>query len=190
VPVETETTFCYAVVTKFGRVGVYDGRLQLLDSYVIDLSEGDVRERIGDADAVDRRRRVTSIWLTDAVHLPEASALVLACSDRSLHVYDSSCLIHAPLCLIKGMKHVPQCLEYKAGSSMLFIGDSGGTITTLHFHQPTVSLFCKKNPDRLDTYYWTVRSEPLCISIVTEQIDDLRIKTYNSPFVRNPKLIR
>lgn len=161
VPIETQTTFCYAVVSKFGRVGVYDGRLQLLDSYVIALGEGDVHERIGDADGVDRRRRVTSIWLTDAVHLPEANVLLLACSDRSLHVYDSSSLIHAPLCFIKGMKHVPQCLAYTAGSGknscMLFIGDSAGNVTTLHFHQPRVSLFRKRHPDKLDKYYWMVR---------------------------------
>lgn len=164
VPIETEMTFCYAVVTKFGRVGVYDGRLQLLDSYVIALNEGDIRERIGDVDRIDRRRRVTSIWLTDAVHIPDANVLLLACSDRSLHLYDSSSLIHAPLCLVKGMRHVPQCLAYTVASgknpSMLFIGDSAGNVTTLRFHQPRVSLFRKKHPDKLDKYYWTV-----CLSI-------------------------
>jgi hypothetical protein len=161
VTIETRTTFCYAVVTKFGRIGVYDSRLQLLDSYVIALGEGDVRERIGDADGVYRRRRMTSIWLTDAVHLPVANVLLLACSDRSLHVYDSSSLIHAPLCLIKGMKHVPQCLAHTTGSlnssCMLFIGDSAGSVTTLHFHQPSVSLFRKRHPDKLDRYHWMVR---------------------------------
>ncbi|XP_021914629.1 WD repeat-containing protein on Y chromosome-like isoform X2 [Zootermopsis nevadensis] len=158
VPIETQATFCYAVVSKFGRVGVYDGRLQLLDSYVIALGEGDVRERIGDADGVGRRRRITSIWLTDAVHLPDASVLLLACSDRSLHMYDSSTLIHAPLFLIKGMEHVPLCLSYTTGSgknsSMLFIGDSAGNVTTLHFHQPSASLFHKRHPNKLDKYYW------------------------------------
>jgi hypothetical protein len=161
VPIETETTFCYAVVTKFGRVGVYDGRLQLLDSYVIALNEGDIRERIGDEGRIDRRRRFTSIWLTDAVHIPDANVLLLACSDRSLHTYDSSSLTHAPLCLVKGMRHVPQCLTYTVASgknpSMLFIGDSAGNVTTLRFHQPRVSLFRKKHTDKLDKFYWTVR---------------------------------
>ena len=162
VPIETPTTFCYALVTKFGRVGVYDGRLQLLDSYVIALSEGGVRERIGDTNAVERRRRVTSIWLTDAIHVPDASVLLLACSDRSLHIYDASILIHAPLFVVKGMRHVPQCLAYSVASgerpSMLFIGDSAGSVTTLLFHQPGVSLFRKQHPEQLDQYYWMVRS--------------------------------
>lgn len=161
VPIETPKTFSYALVTKFGRVGVYDGRLQLLDSYVIALSEGGVRERIGDTNAVERRRRVTSIWLTDAIHVPDASVLLLACSDRSLHIYDASILIHAPLFVIKGMRHVPQCLAYSVARgespSMLFIGDSAGSVTTLRFHQPGVSLFRKKHPQQLDKYYWMVR---------------------------------
>lgn len=161
VPIETQKTFCYALITKFGRVGVYDGRLQILDSYVIALSEGGVRERIGDTNAVERRRRVTSIWLTDAIHVPDASVLLLACSDRSLHIYDASILIHAPLFVIKGMRHVPQCLAYSVARgespSMLFIGDSAGSVTTLRFHQPGVSLFRKKHPQQLDKYYWMVR---------------------------------
>jgi hypothetical protein len=160
VSIETETTFCYAVVTKFGRVGVYDGHLQLLDSYVIALGEGDICERVGDMDGVDRRRRVKTIWLTDAVHLPDANALLLVCSDRSLHIYDCSCLIHAPLYLVRGMRHVPQCLAYTVGSggnpSMLFIGDSAGNVTTLRFQQPRVSLFRKKHQDKLGKFYWMV----------------------------------
>ncbi|XP_069681349.1 cilia- and flagella-associated protein 337-like [Periplaneta americana] len=158
VPIETATTFCYAVVSKFGRVGVYDGSLQLLDSYVISLSEGDIRERIGDADGGERRRRVTSLWLTDAVHVPDANALLLACSDRSLHLYDCAGLTHAPLCHVKGMRHVPQCLAYTVSCgtnpSMLFIGDRAGNVTTMRFYQPRISLFRKKHPDKLDKYYW------------------------------------
>jgi hypothetical protein len=168
VPIETETTFCYAVVTKFGRVGVYDGRLQLLDSYVIALNEGGIRERIGDAGSIDRRRRFTSIWLTDAVHIPDANVLLLACSDRSLHVYDSSSLIHTPLSLVRGMRHVPQCLAYAVASgknaSMLFVGDSAGNVTTLQFYQPRISLFRKKHSDMLDRHYWTVRLLIACHS--------------------------
>jgi len=37
IPLETETTFCYAIVSKLGRVGVYDGELNLLDNYKIGL---------------------------------------------------------------------------------------------------------------------------------------------------------
>ena len=162
VPIETSTSFCYAVVSRYGRVGVYDSRLQLMDSYVIALSDGDVRERIGDAQGGggERRRRIVSIWLTDAVHIPDANALLLVCSDRSLHLYDCSSLVNVPLCHIKSMKHVPQCLAYCVACgnnpSMLFIGDSAGNITTLGFLQPQASLFRKKHPDKLDKYYWVV----------------------------------
>jgi hypothetical protein len=161
VPIATHTTFCYALVTKFGRVGVYDGSLQLLDSYVVALSEGGIRERIGDTNVVERRRRVTSIWLTDAIHVPDAKVLLLASSDRSLHIYDASILIHAPLFVVKGMRHVPQCLAYSVATgdnpSMLFIGDSAGNVTTMRFHQPRESLLRKKHPEQLDKYYWMVR---------------------------------
>lgn len=37
IPLETETTFCYAIVSKMGRVGVYDGEFTLLDSYKLGL---------------------------------------------------------------------------------------------------------------------------------------------------------
>ena len=161
VPVETHATFSYALVTKFGRVGVYDGSLQLLDSYVIALSEGGIRERIGDTNAVDRRRRLTSIWLTDAIHVPDANVLLLASSDRSLHIYDSSILIHAPLFVLKGMRHVPLCLAYAVAAgenpSMLIIGDSASDVTTLKFQQPRSSLLRRKNPEQVDKYYWMVR---------------------------------
>nr|CAD7445750.1 unnamed protein product [Timema bartmani] len=72
VPIETETSFCYAIISKFGRTGVYDGHLQLLETYQILLREGE--------------GRVKSTWVTDAVHLPDAGALAVVCSDRSLRV--------------------------------------------------------------------------------------------------------
>jgi hypothetical protein len=37
VPLETDTTFCYAVISKLGRIGVYDGQMNLLDSYKLGL---------------------------------------------------------------------------------------------------------------------------------------------------------
>ncbi|GLG97053.1 uncharacterized protein LOC103510640, partial [Gryllus bimaculatus] len=35
VPIPGASTFCYAVLSKFGRVGVYDGRLRLRESYAL-----------------------------------------------------------------------------------------------------------------------------------------------------------
>ena len=37
VPVRTPSTFCYAVVSRLGRVGVYDANFTLLDSYTLEL---------------------------------------------------------------------------------------------------------------------------------------------------------
>lgn len=34
---ETKSAFCYAVVSRLGRVGVYDGEFNLLDSYKLAL---------------------------------------------------------------------------------------------------------------------------------------------------------
>ncbi|PSN42607.1 hypothetical protein C0J52_19720 [Blattella germanica] len=80
VPIETTTTFCYAVITRFGRIGVYDSRLQLLDSYVIALSEGNVRERIGDepGGGGERRRRITT-------ELEQQTDYVQISTDKGVH---------------------------------------------------------------------------------------------------------
>ena len=37
VSLQTKATFCYAIISKFGKVGVYDGKFNLLDSYVINF---------------------------------------------------------------------------------------------------------------------------------------------------------
>lgn len=149
VSLKTATTFCYAVVCKYGRVGVYNAGLELLESYVVPLGAG-------------VRRRVTNTWLTDAVHVSDANAMLLSASDRSLHVYDTSSLVHAPLCHVSGMPNMPQCLAYCPATasgdrpSTLFLGDDRGCILTMAFHQPKISLFRKKHPDKLDKYFWVV----------------------------------
>ncbi|XP_063224321.1 uncharacterized protein LOC134532069 isoform X1 [Bacillus rossius redtenbacheri] len=145
VPIATESSFCYAVISKFGRTGIYNGQLQLLDSYQVPLR----------ADGGDGRSRARHAWVTGAAHLPDAACLVVACSDRSLRSYDCSGLSHAALCHVGGLPGVPLCLEYCRGRpSLLFVGDERGDVTLMRFHQPRASLFRKKHPDKLDRYYW------------------------------------
>lgn len=45
-------------------------------------------------------RRTT--WVTDASYLPDATMLLIAASDRSLHIYSSAGLVHVPTYHISG----------------------------------------------------------------------------------------
>ncbi|XP_049816035.1 uncharacterized protein LOC126263083 [Schistocerca nitens] len=143
----TASSFCYLAACRLGRVGLYGGRLEQLEEYVLPLG-------------ATRRRRLAHTWLTDALHLPDAAAVLYLASDRSLLLYDASCLVHTPLCVVSGMRNVAECACYAAsdvhasGRSTLYMGDDHGNVITLVFHQPRVSLFRKKHPDKLDRYYW------------------------------------
>jgi len=107
-----------------------------------------------------RGRRSISTYLTDAIFIADTYALLFACSDRSLHLYDATGLVHVPLCHIIGMPNVPTCLEYhptmNGKPGLLFLGDDSGNITMIKFHQAKNTLFKKKHPDKLDNFYWTV----------------------------------
>lgn len=77
------------MVSKYGRVGIYDWKITLLEQYEVRLSTSDSEAR-------------RSTWLTDAVYLPDAATLLYSASDRSLHFLSASGLVHVPIFYISG----------------------------------------------------------------------------------------
>ncbi|XP_039277938.1 uncharacterized protein LOC111050680 isoform X1 [Nilaparvata lugens] len=144
VPLDTDTSFCYVAVSKYGQVGVYDGEINLLESYRVFLGS-----------QTEETSRSTCTWVNDAIALPDATAILLAVSDRSLHFLTAAGLAHTPMFLISGIPNSPQCLSYHAGEpSLLFFGDDRGDITLMRFHQPAISLFRRTSTDRSNSYFW------------------------------------
>uniref|UniRef100_A0A1B6DJC6 Uncharacterized protein n=2 Tax=Clastoptera arizonana TaxID=38151 RepID=A0A1B6DJC6_9HEMI len=146
VPLETQTSFCYVMVSKYGHIGIYDWKMTLLEQYEVKLCAQD-----------GNRRRTT--WLTDAVYLPDAATLLLSASDRSLHFFSATGLVHVPIFYVSGLQNVPICLNYTLGPmtddpSTLLIGDDHGGITTMKFHQPQFCLFRRNSTDKMDKYFW------------------------------------
>ncbi|KAJ2945043.1 hypothetical protein O0L34_g1939 [Tuta absoluta] len=146
VSMERTDSFCYAAVSKGGRVGIYSGSMQLIHSYEV------FYHRTG------TRRRVRNCWITDAVYLADVQCLVVSASDRSLTIYDSATLTHTPIFCITGLPNIPTCLCYspanRSGSSSLALGTERGDVIRLVFLQPRVSLFFTKTNEHINYYFW------------------------------------
>ncbi|VVC35692.1 WD40/YVTN repeat-like-containing domain,WD40 repeat,WD40-repeat-containing domain [Cinara cedri] len=148
ISIETEEFFCYTVLSRLGQVGIYDGHLNLLREYVLQLSQCP-------DDLVRTARRRHNIWINDSVYMPDAQFITIAVSDGSIHFIDTVCLVHVPTFCITGLKTTPTCLEYCPGSiSLLFIGDDKGSIGHIEFLQPKRSLFKRDPTNKVDTYLW------------------------------------
>ncbi|KAK6643621.1 hypothetical protein RUM43_005131 [Polyplax serrata] len=174
ISLRTKLTFCYAVVSKLGRVGVYDGEFNLLDTYKIGLKPSRASREFLTAEQEERQKRSVTTWVTDAMFVPDTYAIFFSTSDRSLHLYDATGLIHVPLCLISGLKNTPTCLDYYSSSmadrTFLFFGDDQGDVTIMKFHQPKKSLFRKKDPDKLDKFLWEeLKEQPDYVTIRTHR---------------------
>lgn len=98
ISIETEEFFCYTVFSRLGQVGIYDGRLNLLREYGLQLSQcpDDLVRRTA------RRRR--NVWINDAVYMPDAQFITVAVSDGSIHFVDAVCLVHLPTFCITGVR--------------------------------------------------------------------------------------
>lgn len=81
------------MISKHGRVGIYDGNLEFLTSYHVILTREDINRK-----ETDRRRR--NRWITDAIYIPNQNYLIITNSARTLMIYDASRLNHVPLFLI------------------------------------------------------------------------------------------
>ncbi|CAH0714779.1 unnamed protein product, partial [Brenthis ino] len=152
VSIERENSFCYAAVSRGGRVGVYSGDMQLLNTYEVFYHRTGVR------------RRVKNCWITDAIYMNDVQCLLLSASDRSLTIYDVTTLTHTPLYCITGLPNIPTCLAYTTDvsscESELLFGSERGDLTRLRFLQPRLSLLYVKSPDNINYYYWMELSSP------------------------------
>jgi len=95
ISIETEEFFCYTVFSRLGQVGIYDGHLNLLREYVLQLSQCP-------DDLVRAAHRRRNIWINDAIYLPDAQFITIAASDGSIHFVDTVCLVHVPTFCITG----------------------------------------------------------------------------------------
>lgn len=98
---ESNTWFCYAIISKYGKVGLYTGNFELLTTYNVVFTRTDT-------DANGKYRPRKSVWVTDAVFLPNVQILVVSTAARSISFYDASGQKHMPLWLIEG---IPNTVE-------------------------------------------------------------------------------
>lgn len=69
------------------------------------------------ANTTANARRTT--WVTDAAYLPDASMLLFTASDRSLHVYSATGLVHVPTYHISGANYQFNLILYYFSNSCL-----------------------------------------------------------------------
>ncbi|XP_048003169.1 uncharacterized protein LOC125239578 [Leguminivora glycinivorella] len=146
VTIETSSSFCYAAVSRGGRVGLYDGRLKLLHSYEVFYDRTGVR------------KRVKNCWITDAIYMSDSLSFLLAASDRSLAVYDASTLAHALRYCITGLPHIPTCVAYLPSSlsayAELALGTARGDIVRVRFRHALPAA------ETTTVYFWRELSSP------------------------------
>ncbi|CAH1101489.1 unnamed protein product, partial [Psylliodes chrysocephalus] len=156
VVIETEKYFCYAAVSQYGRIGIYDGNLNFMTSYHVIMTHKDL-ERTDD----ERRRR--NRWITDAIFCVDIQMLIVSNSTRSIAIYDASGLKHEPLWLIIGSPEIIECLAYKKISQnkvrqgsqcILFGGTNAGDVILFKFLQPETSLLRRKHTEKINIIYW------------------------------------
>ncbi|KAK3911072.1 WD repeat-containing protein on Y chromosome [Frankliniella fusca] len=159
VSLRTASTFCYAVISRLGRVGVYDSSLSLLDSYTLEMGFTHPHAKIGIGREGDLREpRQRTVWVNDAVFLPDAQMLVVASSDRSLAMLDASRLLHCRRCEVRSLPAAARCLAYAPADgdapSRLFLGDEAGSVTTLAFLQPKRALLRPPDAENKSTFFF------------------------------------
>ncbi|KAB0803585.1 hypothetical protein PPYR_00555 [Photinus pyralis] len=149
--IETEKYFCYAIISKYGHVGLYDGNMNFQTSYHMIMAREDI-------DRKEKERRRRNRWVTDALFLKDALLLLIASSARSVTIYDASGLTHVALWLILGLPNIVQCLAYHFhlvnGKLTLYMGDDSGQLLSVEFLQPKNGLLRKKHSDKLSFFYW------------------------------------
>lgn len=97
--IESEKYFCYAVISKYGRVGIYDGNMNFLTSYHVLMTREDLHR-------TEEEKRRRNRWITDAAYLADISMFIVVNSTRSLTIYDASSLKHVALWLLIGFPNL------------------------------------------------------------------------------------
>ncbi|XP_057670568.1 WD repeat-containing protein on Y chromosome-like [Diorhabda carinulata] len=154
--IETEKYFCYAVVSKYGRVTIYDGDLNFLTHYHVLMTREDLEKS-------DEERRRKNRWVTDAIFCLDIQMFFIANSTRSISIYEASGLKHVPYWLIIGVHDIIECFTYKGlhqtkadekSRSKLFAGTSKGHVIVFKFLQPETTILRRKHSDKLTIFYW------------------------------------
>ncbi|XP_074042529.1 cilia- and flagella-associated protein 337 [Leptinotarsa decemlineata] len=155
--IETERYFCYAIISKHGRIGLYDGNLNFLTSYQAIMTREDISR------SEDERRR-RNRWISDAIFCVDVQMMIVTNSARTIMIYEASGLNHIPFWLIISTPEIIECIAYKtskkngskeeANASILFWGDRNGSVTLFKFLQPHMSLLRRKHSDKVTIFYW------------------------------------
>ncbi|XP_050315531.1 WD repeat-containing protein on Y chromosome-like [Anthonomus grandis grandis] len=180
--IETEQYFCYAIILKHGRVGLYDGNLNFLTCYHAIMTREDLTR------PEDERRR-RNRWITDALFCPDTLMFIITNTARSLMIYEASGLNHVPYWLILSTPNILECLAYEPyvkldsnySSSTLYAGDCYGRVLTFTFRQPKSSLLRRKKNDSITLFYW--------MDFLKEK-DYVTVKTYNKVHEDSVKSIK
>ncbi|XP_041972046.1 uncharacterized protein LOC121728019 [Aricia agestis] len=160
VSISSGASFCYAAVSRGGRVALYSAEFALLHSYEIFYDRTGVK------------RRVKNSWITDAVYMPDVQCVSYTASDRSVTVYEASTPAHAPLHCITGLPHIPTCLAYRpalsaSDSCSLVMGGERGEVARVQFRRPRAALLPQTTTDRINMYYWMELSSPALSAYVS-----------------------
>lgn len=102
---ETPSSFGYAIISKYGKMGIYNGDLKLLMKYDIIFIRNDELK-------IGKPRHRRSTWITDGIFIPNICLIVISTSARTLICYDASSLMHKPLWLIEGIGDTIQVILY------------------------------------------------------------------------------
>ena len=102
--IETSKYFCYAILSKHGRVGLYDGNLNFLTTYQLIMTREDINRR-----EEDRRRR--NRWVTDAIFCSDVLMFIVTNTARSVIIYEASGLKHVPLWLILSTPNIVEVIS-------------------------------------------------------------------------------
>ena len=101
--IETEKYFCYAMISKHGRIGLYDGNLNFLTSYHVIMTREDITR------SEDERRR-RNRWVTDAIFCEDVLMFIVTNTARSIMIYEASGLRHVPYWLVLSTPNIVEVI--------------------------------------------------------------------------------
>lgn len=99
--IESDKYFAYVMITKHGKIGLYDGNLNFLTCYHVLMSREDITRS-------ERERRRKNRWVTDAIFCHDIQMFFISNSTGSLAIYEASGIKHVPYWLILGTPEIVQ----------------------------------------------------------------------------------
>lgn len=81
------------MLSKYGKVGLYDGNLNYLTGYHVAMTRADLSK-------TEEERRRRNRWITDAIFCPDVLMFIVTNSARSILIYEASGLNHTLLWMI------------------------------------------------------------------------------------------